>query len=78
MREELLRDADDRLVDVAEDDLLHGGVLEHLADDAAVAAEYVLGLLTPAEVAAAIAYLLGADAAAVTGADLAVDGGLAI
>ena len=38
VREELLRDADDRLVDVAEDDLLHGGVLEHLADDAAVAA----------------------------------------
>lgn len=34
-------------------------------------------LIEPAEVAAAIAWLLGPDAAAVTGATLPVDGGLA-
>ncbi len=35
-------------------------------------------LIEPAEVAAAIAWLLGSDAAAVTGATLPVDGGLAL
>ena len=47
MREELLRDADDGLINVAENDLLDSGVLEDLTDDTAIAAtdgKYSLGI----------------------------------
>jgi NAD(P)-dependent dehydrogenase (short-subunit alcohol dehydrogenase family) len=53
--------------------------LYDLADTSAFAEQQPVGrLLEPAEVANAIAWIAGAESSAMTGAEVAVDGGLSV